>query len=48
MPGDAKKGVISRFFGARAFGVWDNRISDTEYVQRIQENQRDPASHPGM
>lgn len=36
------------YFGARAFGVWNNRISDTEYVQRIQENQRDPASHPGM
>ncbi len=36
------------YFGARAFGVWDNRISDGEYVQRIQENRIDPYGHPGM
>jgi polyferredoxin len=36
------------YFGARAFGVWDNKISDTEYVLRIQENHIDPYGHPGM
>jgi len=36
------------YFGARAFGVWDNKISDSEYVQRIQENRIDPYGHPGM
>ncbi|PYQ67630.1 MAG: 4Fe-4S binding protein, partial [Acidobacteria bacterium] len=36
------------YFGARAFGVWDNKISDTEYVQRIQENRVDPYGHPGI
>lgn len=29
------------YFGARVFEVWDNKISDGEYVQRIQENQID-------
>ncbi len=36
------------YFGAQAFGVWDNKISDGEYVQRIQENQIDSYGHPGM
>jgi polyferredoxin len=36
------------YFGARAFGVWDNKISDGEYVLRIQENRIDPYGHPGM
>ncbi|MFY9826333.1 MAG: 4Fe-4S binding protein [Thermoanaerobaculia bacterium] len=36
------------YFGARAFGHWENRISDAEYVLRIQENRIEPFGHPGM
>ena len=36
------------YFGARAFGHWDNRISGAEYVLRIQENRSFPFGHPGM
>ena len=36
------------YFGARAFGVWNNRIGDGEYVQRIQEDRHFPYTHPGM
>jgi len=36
------------YFGARAFGHWDNRISEAEYVLRIQENRSFPFGHPGM
>jgi polyferredoxin len=34
------------YFGARAFGLWDNRISDREYVERIQEDARASYIHP--
>jgi polyferredoxin len=36
------------YFGARALGAWDNGISDTEYVHRIQEDRAAPYGHPGM
>ena len=36
------------YFGARAFGVWNNQIGDGEYVQRIQEYRHFPYTHPGM
>jgi polyferredoxin len=36
------------YFGARAFGLWENGISDAEYVQRIQEDRAAPYVHPGM
>lgn len=46
---DVKMGLFfAGYFGARAFGVWDNKISDGEYVRRIQKNQIDPYGHPGM
>lgn len=35
------------YFGARAFGHWENGISDREYVQRIQEDRVNPYGHPG-
>jgi ferredoxin len=36
------------YFGARACGLWNNQISDAEYVQRIQEDRAAPYGHPGM
>ena len=39
---------LAGYFGARACGVWDNHISDAEYVLRIQENRIEPYGHPGM
>lgn len=36
------------YFGARTFGLWENGISDQEYVQRIQEDRTEPYGHPGM
>lgn len=36
------------YFGARAFGLWENGIPDAEYVQRIQEDRAAPYGHPGM
>ena len=35
------------YFGARALGVWENGISDAEYVHRIQEDRAAPYGHPG-
>ena len=35
------------YFGARAFGLWDNAISDQEYVERIQQDGSVPYAHPG-
>ncbi|MFL6195188.1 MAG: 4Fe-4S binding protein [Thermoanaerobaculia bacterium] len=39
---------FASYFGARAFGLWENGIPDTEYVQRIQEDRTAPYGHPGM
>ena len=36
------------YFGARTFGLWENGISDAEYVQRIREDGSVPYGHPGM
>jgi polyferredoxin len=36
------------YFGARAFGLWENRIGDAEYVERIQQDGSVPYVHPGM
>lgn len=36
------------YFGARAFGLWENAMSDAEYVERIREDRRAPYGHPGM
>jgi ferredoxin len=38
---------LAGYCGARAFGLWENRISDAEYVQRIQTGRVDPYGHPG-
>jgi len=35
------------YFGARTFGLWENGITDREYVQRIQEDRVNPYGHPG-
>jgi polyferredoxin len=34
------------YFGARAFGLWSNGITDREYVERIQEDARASYVHP--
>lgn len=39
---------FAAYFGARAFGVWNNGIGDAEYVQRIHEDRTAPYGHPGM
>ena len=39
---------LAGYCGARAFGLWENHISDTEYVQRIQTDRVDPYGHPGL
>ena len=36
------------YFGARAFGLWDNAIGDREYVERIRQDGSVPYVHPGM
>ncbi len=36
------------YFGARTFGLWENAMSDAEYVQRIREGRTAPYGHPGM
>jgi polyferredoxin len=39
---------LAGYAGARTMGLWENRITDAEYVERIQ-NIRSPAyGHPGM
>jgi polyferredoxin len=37
---------LGGYCGARAFGLWENGISDREYVQRIQEDARMGYVHP--
>jgi polyferredoxin len=37
---------LTGYFGARAFGLWNNGISDREYVERIQEDARAGYVHP--
>ena len=36
------------YFGARTFGLWENAMSDAEYVERIREDRMAPYGHPGM
>ncbi|HSG39123.1 MAG TPA: 4Fe-4S binding protein [Thermoanaerobaculia bacterium] len=36
------------YFGARVFGLWENNLTDAEYVQRIREDRTAPYAHPGM
>ncbi|MDQ8154122.1 MAG: 4Fe-4S binding protein [Gemmatimonadota bacterium] len=38
---------LAGYVGARAAGVWENEISDAEYVQRIQNIQTGEYGHPG-
>jgi len=35
------------YLGARSAGLWDNHISDREYIQRVQELKTGPYSHTG-
>ncbi len=39
---------LAGYAGARAAGAWDNRMSDTEYVQRIHDIRSPAYGHPGM
>lgn len=39
---------LAGYAGARAFGLWDNGISDGEYVLEIQQDASVPFAHPGM
>jgi polyferredoxin len=38
---------LAGYAGARAFGLWDNGISDGEYVLEIQQDASVPFAHPG-
>ncbi len=39
---------LTGYVGARAAGVWQNGMSDVEYVQRIQDIRSTRYGHPGM
>ncbi len=39
---------LASYVGARAAGIWENAISDTEYVERIQNINSNEYGHPGM
>ncbi len=39
---------LASYVGARASGAWQSRISDREYVERIQNIQSNEYGHPGM
>jgi polyferredoxin len=39
---------VAGYVGARATGVWENRISDQEYVERIQSMDGPEYGHPGV
>ena len=36
------------YSGARAAGLWENSITDTEYVERIQNIDSGEYAHPGI
>ncbi len=36
------------YFGARAFGLWNNAVSDARYVESIQQDRTSPFGHPGI
>lgn len=39
---------LAGYAGARAFDLWDNRISDGEYILYIQQDSSVPFAHPGV
>ena len=39
---------LAGYVGARASGLWENTISDAEYVERIQNIRSNEYGHPGM
>ena len=39
---------LAGYAGARAFGLWENRMSDGEYILRIQQDGSVPYAHPGV
>ena len=39
---------LAGYVGARAFGLWENRIGDAEYVQHIQQDAVAGYGHPGL
>jgi ferredoxin len=39
---------LAGYVGARAAGIWENAISDAEYVERIQNIRSNEYGHPGM
>ena len=39
---------LAGYVGARATGIWENAITDAEYVERIQNIRSNEYGHPGM
>jgi polyferredoxin len=39
---------LASYIGARATGIWNNQITDREYVERIQNMNSGEYGHPGM
>ena len=39
---------LAGYAGARATGLWENAITDQEYVERIQDIHSPAYGHPGM
>lgn len=39
---------LAGYAGARAFDLWDNRISDGEYILNIRQDASVPFAHPGV
>ena len=39
---------LASYAGARAFGLWENRMSDGEFILRIQQDGSVPYAHPGV
>jgi hypothetical protein len=39
---------LGGYVGARVAGLWENQISDAEYIYRIEEMHTVDYGHPGM